>query len=65
MVLKRTQIICLFFLHSLNKAFYDQECTLITPSPWCNQDYQRYQVKSAPRENGPYEVGPYQHEVGP
>ena len=24
-----------------------------------------YQVKSAPRENGPYEVGPYQHEVGP
>ena len=31
-----TQIICLFFIHSLNKAFYFQECTLITPSPWCN-----------------------------
>ena len=34
-----TQIICLFFIHSLNKAFYFQECTLINPSPWCNQDF--------------------------
>ena len=33
-----TQIICLFFVHSLNKAFYFQECTLITSSPWCNPD---------------------------
>ena len=31
--------ICLFFIHSLNKAFYFQECTLITLSPCCNQDY--------------------------